>query len=91
MKFLTLIAAALVAATGTAATAAPAPAAQDRVVVRERVVSPGVRNTRVVSRERTTVTRRGYDRPRYRTRNVCRTTVRYGERRRVCRRVRYRY
>ena len=90
MKFLTLIAAALVAATGTAATAAPA-AGQDRVVVRERTVVPGTRNTRTVVRERTTVHRRGYDRPRYRTRNVCRTTVRYGERRRVCRQVRYRY
>lgn len=89
MKFLTLIAAALVAATGTAATAAPAPA-QDRVVVRERTVSPSVRDTRVVTRERTTVTRRGYDRPRYRFRTACRTTVRYGERRRVCRRIRYR-
>ena len=44
---------------------------------------------RVVVRERTTVTR--YARPRYRWRNVCRTTYRYGERRRVCRRVRYRY
>lgn len=86
MKFLTLIAAALIAMTGTTATAAPAPA-QDRVVVRERIVSPRVRNTRVVSRQRT-VTRRGYDRPRYRSRSVCRTTVRYGERRRVCRRVR---
>ena len=76
MKFLSAIAAAAVALTGLAA-AAPA-AAQDRVVVRERV-TPG----RVVVRERTTTVRRsyGYRRP-VRT---CTVRFRHGERIRTCR------
>jgi hypothetical protein len=41
-------------------------------------------------RERTTTTTTRNYRPRYRWRTVCRTTYRNGERRRVCRRVRYR-
>ncbi len=87
MKILTFVAAALVALTGTAATAAPAPAAgQERVVVRERTVHPGARNTRVVVRERTTV-RRNYG---WRNRNQCDWRWRGGHRVRVCRSVRYR-
>ena len=79
------LAAALTAAPAAAAPVAPAPAAQERVVVRETIRPNG---TRVVVRQRsTTTTRRNY-RQGNRWRNVCRTTYRYGERRRVCRRVR---
>ena len=76
MKFLIPLAAALAAA-------APA---QDRVVVRERVVTPAARDTRVVVRERTTVTRSSGYRSRYK--RVCRTRYRNGQRIRTCRNVR---
>jgi hypothetical protein len=54
--------------------------------VRERIVTPGVRDRRVVVRERTTV-RRGYG-YRNRTKRVCRVRYRNGERIRTCRYVR---
>jgi hypothetical protein len=88
MKILLALAAACAAWTATPAAAAAA--SQDRIVVRETVRPNG---TRVTVRERTTTTirRGGYDRPRYRYRTVCRTRYdRDGDRRRVCRRVRYR-
>ena len=84
MKILTALTAATVAFTGLAA-AVPA-AGQDRVVVRERTVDPGMRNTRVVVRERPVVRRGyGYRRP---TR-VCTVRFRHGERIRTCRFARY--
>lgn len=91
MKILTALTAGLIAITGFAAApaaAAPAPT-QDRVVVRERTVTPVTRNTRVVVRDRTTV-RRGYG---YRRapRRVCTVRYRRGERIRTCRRVYRRY
>ena len=84
MKFLVPIAAALIAATGFAAPATAAPV-QERVVLRERIVTPDVRS-RVSVRERTTVTRSsGY---RNRSKRVCRVRYRNGERIRTCRYVR---
>ena len=89
MKIILAAVAALVAFVSVPAAAAPAPVAAPVAASPAPFAAP--QDRRVVVRERTTVTRRNWNRPRYRTRNVCRTTVRYGERRRVCRRVRYRY
>lgn len=88
MKILTALTAGLIAVTGFAAApaaAAPAPT-QDRVVVRERTFGSGVRNRRVVVRDRTTV-RRGYG-YRRQPRRVCTVRYRRGERVRTCRIVR---
>lgn len=88
MNILTALTAGLIAVAGFAAVpaaAAPAPT-QERVVVRERVVTPATRNTRVVVRERTTV-RRGYG-YRRQARRVCTVRYRRGERIRTCRYVR---
>ncbi|MDB5695921.1 MAG: hypothetical protein JWN21_1464 [Sphingomonas bacterium] len=84
MKFLLPIAAALIATVGATAPAAAAPV-QERVVVRERIVTPDVRS-RVSVRERTTVTRSSGYRSRYK--RVCRVRYRNGERIRTCRNVR---
>jgi uncharacterized protein (DUF39 family) len=85
MKFLVPIGTALIATVGLATPAAAAPV-QERVVVRERIVTPVVANTRVSVRERTTVTRSsGY---RNRSKRVCRVRYRNGERIRTCRYVR---
>ena len=87
MKLLSIAAAALVALTGVAA-ATPA-AAQDRVVVRERVVAPAT-TTRVVVRDRQTTTRRSYG-YRRQPRRVCTVRYRHGNRVRTCRTVYRRY
>lgn len=89
MKLLTALTAGLIAVAGFAAVPAAAAPVQDRVVVRERVYAPGVRNTRVVVRDRT-VTRRNYGYGRQ-ARRVCTTRYRRGERIRTCRRVYRRY
>ena len=84
MKILTALTAGLIAAAGFAA--APA-SAQDRVVVRERTVTPA--NTHVVVRERTTVRHdRDWHGPRARTRCDWRWPGHH--RVRVCRTVRWR-
>lgn len=84
MKLLFPFAAALLAI-GISIPAAAAPA-QDRVVVRERTVTPAVSNSRVTVRERTTVTRSSGYRSRYK--RVCRVRYRNGQRIRTCRNVR---
>lgn len=86
MKMILAVAAALIAAAGAPASAAVAPVATTALAAAPFAAA----QDRVVVRERTTMVRRNYNRPRWRARNVCRTTYRYGERRRVCRRVRYR-
>lgn len=90
MKILSIAAAALVALTGPVlfgAAATPA-AAQERVVVRERVVTPAA-TTRVIVRDRTTTTRSSYG-YRRQPRRVCTVRYRRGERIRTCRTRYYR-
>ena len=85
MKIATILVAALVGSVGVAAKPA---AAQERTVVRERVVTPAT-SSRVVVRERTTVHREtNYRRQ---PRRVCTVRYRHGNRIRTCRTMYGRY